>query len=92
VASDPLLVQRTRATPSQVGLSQQGRQLNVKGAFALSPARALSLRGRRVVVIDDVITTGATVDAVTRVLKRGGAAQVDVLALTLVTDDIVMPG
>jgi ComF family protein len=92
VPSDPLLVQRTRATPSQVGLNHQARHLNVKGAFALSPARAGSIRGRHLVVIDDVITTGATVDALTRVLKRGGAARVDVLSLTLVTDDIVLPG
>jgi ComF family protein len=91
IRTDPLLVRRTRATTSQVGLTLDARRRNVQGAFAVSQSRTGGIRGRNLVVIDDVVTTGSTVEAVTRALKRAGAARVDVLALTLVTDDIVLP-
>ena len=54
------------------------------GAFAVAPARRGAVEGRRVLLIDDVMTTGATVSACTQVLKRGGAAGVDVLVLARV--------
>jgi ComF family protein len=81
----PTVLQRTRKTPSQVGLTPDQRQRNVAGAFAVPAAQARQVRGRRVLLIDDVITTGATVEACVRVLRRSGASHVDVLALGLVT-------
>jgi ComF family protein len=80
VPVDNFLLARVKRTPSQVGLSPAQRRRNVAGAFRVLRPRA-ELAGKHVVVVDDVITTGATADACARVLKRGGAARVDVLAL-----------
>ena len=74
---------RVRATPTQGGLDRGARARNVRGAFAVqSPPR---LKGRRVVLVDDVLTTGATVGACVRALKAAGAESVDVLTLARVT-------
>jgi ComF family protein len=78
------LVKRHRRTRSQVGLSGDGRTRNVQGAFSAHPDLAIRLRGRRVVLIDDVYTTGATVSAVSRALLRAGAEGVDVLTFARV--------
>lgn len=86
VATDPLVLRRTRRTPPQVGLTRDQRQRNVAGVFAVAPERAASIGGARVVLVDDVITTGATAEACARALKQAGAARVDVLCLALVTD------
>ncbi len=80
----PDLLIRRRRTPSQGGLDFAGRARNVRGAFRLNPRLAGGVRGRRVLLVDDVYTTGATVSACARVLLRGGAAQVDVLTLARV--------
>lgn len=87
---DPYLVRRHRRTRQQVGLSGDGRQRNVQGAFSAHPDALVRLKGRPVVLIDDVYTTGATVKAVTRALKRGGAEHVDVLvfARVVIGDDL----
>ncbi|HZT88754.1 MAG TPA: ComF family protein [Stellaceae bacterium] len=77
VAPDWLL--RRRRTPSQGLLGPLARRRNVRGAFALRRGR--EVRDRRVVLIDDVLTTGATVEECARVLRRGGAAFVGVLTL-----------
>ena len=77
VAADWLV--RRRRTPSQGRLSAAGRARNVRAAFALRRGR--SVRGKRVVLIDDVLTTGATVEECARVLRRNGAAWVGVLTL-----------
>lgn len=82
VVSDLLL--RRRFTPSQGRLSVSARQRNVTGAFAVKPARAARLTDRRVLLVDDVLTTGATVSACARALRRGGAAAVEVLVLARV--------
>ncbi|MCC5995363.1 MAG: ComF family protein [Oceanicaulis sp.] len=74
-------LQRVRATPSQGGMSARGRVRNMAGAFKVRPARLDAVRGRRLVLIDDVHTTGATLEACARALKRAGAA--DVRAITL---------
>jgi ComF family protein len=80
VPVDCFLLGRVKRTPSQVGLTAAQRRRNVAGAFRVSGARA-HLRGKRIVVVDDVITTGATADACARTLKRAGAARIDILAL-----------
>ena len=86
--SFPLALQRTRRTPPQVGLTRAQRRENVAGAFAV--AQKARIDGASVILIDDVITTGATAGACARALKRAGAARVDVLALALVTDAAVV--
>ncbi|NYZ16303.1 ComF family protein [Azospirillum sp. RWY-5-1] len=80
----PDLLVRRRQTPTQGGLDRDGRRRNVAGAFALGRGRAAAVAGRRVVLVDDVLTTGATVSECARVLLRAGAAGVDVLTLARV--------
>ena len=72
-------VRRTKRTRRQIGLSPRARAENVRSAFAVTPEGREALFGRRVVLVDDVYTTGATVAAVARTLKRAGAADVTVL-------------
>ncbi|HEX2448552.1 MAG TPA: ComF family protein [Methyloceanibacter sp.] len=81
VEVDCFALRRVKRTASQVGLSAEQRQRNVAGAFQVERAHAARIRSRKVIVIDDVITTGATAEACARALKRGRAARVDVLAL-----------
>ena len=88
---EPLVLERTRSTASQVGLTRDARRRNVAGAFVVPPRAADRVRGRKVVLVDDVITTGSTVGACAWALRRAGAARVDVLALALVTDRGVIP-
>ena len=75
----PELLVRRRRTRSQGHLSRLQRSENVRGAFALKPGTDVA--GKRVLLVDDVLTTGATVEACARLLKRAGAARVDVLTL-----------
>ena len=77
VAADWLV--RRRRTSVQGRLGPTARERNVRGAFAVKPGR--SFAGKRVVIIDDVMTTGATVEECARVLKRAGAISVGVLTL-----------
>lgn len=81
---DPLLLQRVRRTRPQVGLSRAERAENLQGALRLDPGKAPALKGRPVVLVDDVLTTGATADAAARALLRAGAASVDVLTFARV--------
>ena len=76
---DRRCLRRTRDTASQTGLTRRQRRLNVRGAFTVRlPDR---VRGKTIVLVDDVITTGATVGACARALKRAGASRVVVVAL-----------
>jgi ComF family protein len=80
----PDLLVRTRPTRAQVGLTARQREANVRAAFAVAPRHAGRLRGARIVLVDDVFTTGATVTAATRALLRARAASVDVLTFARV--------
>jgi ComF family protein len=77
---------RARATVPQVGLDRAARAQNVAGAFVVPAAARAELRGRRVVIVDDVLTTGATIDACAKALTRAGAGRVDVLVFARVVD------
>jgi ComF family protein len=79
-------LRRVRPTQQQIGLSRSQRASNVQGAFKVAADRAADIAGRRIVLIDDVLTSGATVDACARALLRAKAAQVDVLVFARVVD------
>jgi ComF family protein len=77
---------RIKATRQQVGLTASERALNVQGAFRVRAEARADVAGRRLVLIDDVLTSGATIDACARALLRAGAAAVDVLVFARVVD------
>jgi ComF family protein len=77
---------RVRATPSQITLSRLERHRNVAGAFAVPPAAEAHVHGRRILLVDDVLTTGATLDACARPLRRAGASHVDALTFARVVE------
>jgi ComF family protein len=77
-------IKRVRATPQQVGLSKTERADNVQGAFKVPPEQKAEIAGKRLVLIDDVLTSGATADTCARALLRAGAAHVDVLVFARV--------
>jgi len=89
VAAESL--RRVRATEQQIGLSRAQRASNVQGAFKVVADRMADIQGRRVILVDDVLTTGATVDACARALLRAKAAQVDVLTFARVVDSYKAP-
>jgi ComF family protein len=75
---------RARRTESQAGRSGSGRRRNVQGAFAVPEARRKTVKGRRVLLVDDVLTTGATLDACARALLKAGARAVDAVVVARV--------
>jgi len=92
VLAAPLVLERTRPTKSQGEMPSAGaRRRNVQGAFAVPTALRTKVAGRRVLLVDDVLTTGATVNACARALKRAGAASVFVLALARVVRPLAEP-
>lgn len=80
----PLAVERIKSTRQQVGLGLREREDNVRAAFRVPDARQIEISGRRVLLVDDVYTTGATVRAVAKTLIKRGAAAVDVLTFARV--------
>jgi ComF family protein len=77
---------RARATESQGGKSGSGRRRNVAAAFEVPASRARQVAGRRILLIDDVLTTGATVEGCARALLKAGAARVDVAVVARVKE------
>ncbi|MFS8045473.1 ComF family protein [Rhizobium sp. BR 314] len=80
---------RIKRTSRQVGLGAKTRHDNVRGAFAVSEHRAADIFGRRIVLVDDVYTTGAPVAAATRALKKAGAADATVLTFARVVGHLI---
>lgn len=83
----PDLLRRRRRTPSQGGLGRAERVRNVRGAFAVRAGSRAPVAGKRILLVDDVLTTGATVEACASALLKAGALAVDVLTLARVVRD-----
>jgi ComF family protein len=75
---------RTRSTPPLRGLGRKERSAAVRGAFAVNPRQAERLRGAHVILVDDVWTSGATMDACARTLRKAGAVRIELLVLARV--------
>lgn len=78
----PSLLRRNRPTIPQVGLNEQERRRNLTGAFSVTDGA--EVRGRHILLVDDVLTTGATAEECARSLRRAGARKIDVLVLARV--------
>src|ERR1043166_8376517 len=91
VAVVPAALKRVKATAQQVGLSRKERATNVAGAFKVPAGARPEVAGCRLILIDDVLTSGSTSDACARALLRAGAAQVDVLVFARVVDAAKAP-
>jgi ComF family protein len=79
---------RVKATVQQVGLSRTERAANIQGAFRVPEQGKAAVAGRRLIVLDDVLTSGATVEGCARALLRAGARNVDVLVFARVADPV----
>jgi ComF family protein len=79
--TDANLLLRTRETPAQSGLARAERLRNLQGAFAVEPLRADQMRGRRIVLVDDVMTSGASLFAAAEALRLAGAAHITAVVL-----------
>lgn len=76
---DPFILLRSRETPPQTQLAEEERKKNMRGAFSVDPAK--SIEGKSLLLVDDVYTSGATVNECSRILLRAGAKEVYVLTL-----------
>jgi ComF family protein len=83
---NPFALVRSRSTGHQVGLTRAQRLRNVAGVFRVPPGELPNVAGKAILLVDDVITSGATASAAANVLMRAGARRVDVLALALVSE------
>ena len=79
--ADARLLLRVRHTPAQSQLKREARLANVKGAFQVDPLRVPELDGRRVLLVDDVMTSGASLFAAAQALRDAGAAQITAVVL-----------
>ena len=77
----PNALKRSRHTTPQTGLTRKQRETNVKGAFTINKRYAGGIKGKNILLIDDVLTTGSTIEQCTKTLLKSGAAQVNVLTL-----------
>jgi ComF family protein len=84
VPTETMALERVKPTPPQVGLTRAQRAANMQGAFRIREEARHAIEGRNIVLVDDVLTSGATVDAAARVLLRARAARVDVLVFARV--------
>ena len=85
------LLLRRKNTPSQGSQTYLGRKRNVASAFHIPARSKARIKGANILLIDDVLTTGATLEACAMTLKRGGAAQVDALTLMRVVRPASLP-
>lgn len=92
IACEPELIIRTRATAPMKGLGPEERWANVKGAFSIRERKRSLVEGARILVIDDIYTTGATLDEIASILKDAGARRVDFLAYAGGSDMISSAG
>lgn len=85
----PSTLKRVKRTSRQVGLTAKGRQDNVRAAFAIVPGHEHNVFGKRLVLVDDVHTTGATVSSAAAVLKRAGAVEVKTVTFALAISGLI---
>ena len=88
----PEAVRRIKLTRQQVGLERAQREENVRAAFRVPAEAEITIAGRRVLLVDDVYTTGATARAAAAALKKGGAGAVDVVTFARVLPGDFLPG
>jgi predicted amidophosphoribosyltransferase len=79
-------LKRVKSTPQQVGLSRAQRAANIQGAFRVPAEGKAEVVGRRLILVDDVLTSGATVEGCAKALLRAGARNVDVLVFARVAE------
>ncbi len=86
IESNPFILKRIKHTRTQGGLSRAQRQRNVRAAFAVEPGQAARVAKKSLLLVDDVYTTGATVDNCTLALQKAGAKTIYVLTLARVVE------
>lgn len=84
VPVETMALERVKPTPPQVGLTRSQRAANMQGAFRVREEKRIAVEGKNIVLVDDVLTSGATVNAAARVLLRARAERVDVLVFARV--------
>ena len=86
---DPGVLIRSRATEPMKGLGPEERRVNIQGAFTIKSSRLYRVRDSRILLVDDIFTTGATIDEIASLLKQHGASRVDFLAFAGGADIII---
>ncbi|HUR87884.1 MAG TPA: ComF family protein [Ramlibacter sp.] len=86
--TDATLLLRIRHTPAQSALDRKSRAANVKGVFAIDPLRPHAVRGKNVVLVDDVMTSGASIHAAAQVLREAGAAKITAIVFARTSEPV----